>query len=247
MTPVVIHIPHSSYFIPNFIRENILVTDEELEQDAYAFTDWRTKDIFTHRDFPDRVVFPVSRMVCDPERFRNDEDEPMSKVGIGSVYVKDAYLRRFRTVTSLEKELMLRHFYDVHHRKLENAVEGCLKRHGSCLIIDAHSFSGTPLPYEPEQSPDRPDICIGTCQEHTSKLLERKAVRFFQKNGLKVSVNYPYSGTMVPLRYWMDPRVESIMVEINRSLYQRMEGLFPSSGYSRIKNLMGRFLMANLF
>lgn len=242
MIPVVIHIPHSSTYIPDFIRKEIFVTDEELKQDMVAFTDWRTKDIFTHCGFPDRIVFPVSRMVCDPERFRSDDDEPMSKIGIGAVYENDAYLRKFRKVTYLERELILKMYYDRHHERLTMAVESNLRKHGSCLIVDAHSFSASPLPYEPEQANDRPDICLGTCDKHTPKLLERKAVKFFQSQGLSVAINYPYSGTMIPLRYWLDNRVLGIMVEVNRGLYQRMEGLYPSSGYSRIKNVMGDFL-----
>jgi len=37
---------------------------------------------------------------------------------------------------------------------------------------------------------------------------------------IAVGFNSPYSGTMVPLRYYRkDKRVQSIMIELNRSLY----------------------------
>ena len=242
MKPVVIHLPHSAQHIPDFIRNSMLVTDNELMQDMVAFTDWRTRDIFTHRAFPNRVVFPVSRMVCDPERYRSDKDESMSKVGLGAVYQNDAFLRPLRCLDALQRELILRLYYDPHHKALTKAVETQITRHGHCIIVDAHSFSSVPLPYEPDQSDDRPDICIGTCREHTPRLLERRAVTFFQSKGLSVSVNSPYAGTMVPLKFWRDPSVQSIMVEINRGLYRKMEALKPSSGYATIKNAIGEFL-----
>ena len=242
MNHVVIHIPHSSLYIPEFIRDGMLCNDECLRRNFIAFTDWRTRDIFTHAGFPNRVVFPVNRMVCDPERYRSDSDESMARIGLGAVYRKDAFLNPLRNLDELQRELMLRLYYDPHHRALADAVDSIIKNCGDCVIVDAHSFSDTPLPYEPEQSMDRPDICIGTCTEHTPKVLEERVIRYFQRLGLSVSMNYPYAGTMVPLKHWKSPRVSSIMVEVNRGLYRKMDELKPSSGYSSIKNAMGGFL-----
>ena len=240
---IVIHIPHSATFIPEFVRREMLVSDRELQQDTLAFTDWRTRDIFTHVDFPNRIVYPVSRMVCDPERFRSDEQELMSRIGIGVVYERDCFLRPLRKTDRMQRELLLRLYYDPHHRKLAECVRRQIERHGSCLIVDAHSFPATPLPYEPDQSPERPDICIGTCREHTPKVLERRAVRFFENLGMSVSVNAPYSGTMVPMRHWGDPRVQSIMVEINRALYRKPEAMEAADGYGFIKRMTHDFLL----
>ena len=220
----------------------MLLSDADFQQDIVAFTDWHTKDLFTHAAFPTRVVFPVNRMVCDPERFRSDEEESMAAIGIGAVYQRDAFLRPLRRMDALQRELLLRLYYDPHHRALTDAVDKMLHEHGQCLIVDAHSFSETPLPYEPQQNTDRPDICIGTCPENTPALLAAKAVRFFQTHGFSVGVNYPYSGTMVPLRFLRDPRVQSIMVEINRGLYRRLDTLRDTAEYAFMKNVIGKFL-----
>ena len=229
-------------YIPDFIREDMLLNDEELKQDVLAFTDWRTKDLFTHAGYMNQVVFPVNRMVCDPERFRSDEMEAMSRIGIGVVYEKDAFLRPLRKRDAMKRELMLRLYYDPHHRKLAETVERAIRISGECLLVDAHSFPGTPLPYEPDQNADRPDICIGTCTSHTPKPLLLRAVRYFEGLGLSVAVNFPYSGTMVPMQYMGDPRVRSIMVEVNRDLYRKCEALHPSNGYAMVKNAMKGFL-----
>ena len=117
--PIVLHIPHSSCHIPDFLREDILLSDKELYQNLYAFTDWGTEDLFSHPEFSCRVVSNISRMVCDMERFRDDSQEEMAAHGFGAVYTKDAFLRPLRGFDKVKRELILRLYYDPHHKKLE--------------------------------------------------------------------------------------------------------------------------------
>ena len=52
-------------------------------------TDAFTDELFAPTSFEAaRVVFPISRLVCDVERFPDDADEPMALRGMGAVYVK---------------------------------------------------------------------------------------------------------------------------------------------------------------
>ena len=242
--PVVIHIPHSSCFIPEFLRQDILLNDEELEQNFYTFTDWRTKDIFSHRDLPCRGISNVNRMVCDMERFRDDSKEKMAAGGFGAVYTKDTFLRPLRKFDAVKRELLLQLYYDPHHKRLEEAVAEKIRKFGKCLIVDCHSFSGTPLPYEPEQDAERPSFCIGTVEGHTSKHLIRTAVKALQSQNCSVALNYPYAGSMVPMKFFGDSRVRSIMIEINRSLYQEQGRLLSIPNYRHIKNKTGDLLLA---
>ena len=57
--PIVIHIPHSSHYIPEFLRNDILLSDDDLQQNFHALTDWRTKDLFSHRGFSCRVISSI--------------------------------------------------------------------------------------------------------------------------------------------------------------------------------------------
>ena len=51
------------------------------------------------------------------------------------------------------------------------------------------------------------------------------ATRFLQSRGYTVSVNSPFAGTLVPMRFYQkDARVSSIMIEINRRLYMTADG-----------------------
>ncbi len=168
-----------------------------------------------------KVVFPVSRLVLDPERFVDDDQEPMAARGMGVVYEKASRLQALRgTVTAAEKKTLIEQFYRPHHARFTNLVKCALDAHGRCLIIDCHSFPSEPMPFELDQSPGRPNICIGTDNFHTPAWLAKRTVDMFQKAGYSVKVNRPYSGSIVPLDYYqVDKRVASIMIEINRGLY----------------------------
>ena len=237
---LVIHVPHCTTYIPEDVRDKLLLTDEELRQNLLAFTDWYTDELFSLPEAV-QVIYPFSRIVCDPERYRGDDEEPMAKTGFGAVYCRDAFLRPLRKVDSETRKHLLKH-YDAHHRNLEKAVMSSIDLTGRCLIVDSHSFSARPLPYEPCQEDDRPDICIGTDERLTPKQLEEMAVMHFQNAGFSVSVNYPYSGTMIPLKYCGDSRVSSIMVEVNRGLYLDQGTFRKSDGYQRVKDTIGWFL-----
>ena len=185
-------------------------------------TDHHTDELFGG-DLPltMSVVYPVSRLVLDPERFLDDSVEPMAKLGMGTVYTRTSDGLVLRELPSKsERADLIRRFYEPHHSALEQAVRSALLYWGSCLILDCHSFSSTPLPYELDKAPDRPDICIGTDPFHTPRWLISAAVRIFRQHGLRVLVNQPFSGTLVPAAFYRkEPSVRSIMIEVNRALY----------------------------
>jgi N-formylglutamate deformylase len=78
---VIVHLPHASRLVPSTVRDQFVVTDAKLESELARMTDHATDRLFTTDD--PRVqpfVFPVSRLVVDPERFEHDADEPMAAI-----------------------------------------------------------------------------------------------------------------------------------------------------------------------
>lgn len=215
MNEFLIHIPHASVCIPPDCRSAFL---SDPSNELLPMTDWFADELF---DLPaQKLIFPVSRLVCDAERFRDDRLEEMSRRGMGACYTHGHDGKPLRTLTSAQREAILRRWYDPHHARLERLVRDHLFRFGCCTVIDGHSFSPVPLPYEPNQSFDRPDICIGTDDFHTPPSLTAALCEAFRRKGYSVAVNMPYAGTIVPLRYYRkDARVRSVMIEINRGLY----------------------------
>lgn len=229
---VILHIPHWSTIIPPDCRDEIIIGDDELRDELLKMTDMHTE--LAARDSWGAAVIKaeVSRLVVDVERFRDDSQEPMSKVGMGAVYTKTHNGHVFRHVTAERREALLTLYYDPHHSKLQKAVEEALNSSGKCLILDVHSFPSWPLPYESDQNSDRPDICIGTDDYHTPTPLAEAAINFYRNQGFQVKLNSPFGGSIVPLRYYRNnPNVYSVMIEFNRALlYNEKTGLLKQSG-----------------
>ena len=218
----IVHIPHASTVVPESIRPTLCLTDDELRHELLIMTDWFTDELFAlPKDLATAVVFPVSRLGVDPERFADDESEGMASRGMGAVYTKTSNGGSLRKDLSREeRQGLLEAYYEPHHRSVEAAVNSALLEAGYALLVDAHSFSSKPLPHEPDQAPSRCHICIGTNDFHTPPRLVEWLKDEFERLGLTVAVNRPFAGTFVPTRFYrVSQDVVSVMIEVNRSLY----------------------------
>lgn len=234
---LILNIPHASTWITGVrcvpavhIAAAYGSVMKMVHEELLPMIDWYTDELFINGiGIP--IVAPVSRIICDTERFKDDDLEPMAKIGMGVCYAKTHDLKHGYPWQDSQKDYMISNFYDVHHKNLEHAVDRTLYEHGSALILDCHSFSPVPLPYEPDQNPERPDICIGTDPFHTTQELIEKTQRFFLDKGFSVKINSPYAGTIVPLKHLnKERRVRSLMIELNRGLYLE-EGTKEKNGF----------------
>ena len=186
-------------------------------------TDHHTDDLFSSALEHGGTLFinKFSRLVVDPERFPNDQDEPMSVKGMGAVYThtsSGARLRALEFVRRNRNAIMNRYFYP-YSRAIEELVSGYLDKFGMCLILDGHSFPSIPLPYE-DASLKRPDICLGYDSFHDPCRILPGIISLVNSFGWICCQNEPFSGSYVPLRYFrQDSRVKSLMIEIKRNMY----------------------------
>ena len=170
----------------------------------------------------------------------------MAARGMGVIYTQRHDLGPLREPpTPSEREALLERYYRPHHEALEEAAGASLAAHGRCLVIDCHSFPGTPLLYETD--PARPDICIGTDEFHTPRVLRDAALSAFRSAGLEVTVDLPFAGALVPAsRYQKDRRVAAVMIEVNRSLYMDEETGERGPRVLDIKALLERVITSDL-
>jgi N-formylglutamate amidohydrolase len=218
----IFHIPHSSTVVPVHVRGSLCLSEKDLAHELFSMTDHNTDELFDYQFEPvHRIVFPVSRLVLDPERFSDDALEPMAKKGMGVVYMKTSDGRPLRHPGFIPtKTELIEEFYLPHHKELDTIVAESLRDYHSCLILDCHSFPLKPLPYESHSEKPRPEICLGTDRFHTPEWFAAEAERLFQMKGFRVARNYPFCGVLVPGRfYWKQPTVLALMIEVNRSLY----------------------------
>ena len=247
---IIVHIPHGSTNIPEMFQREFLPEKEKLHSELLCMTDWYTDELFACPDCL-AIIHRYSRLVCDPERFLDPEEEIMWQKGMGMYYTRmsDGNLLKRNPLCSLEglrtygKALKI---YQQHHSRLTEAVQYQLKYFGKALLIDGHSFSEMVLPYEPTENHQlyRPEICLGADSIFTPDALLCTAKEYFTKEGLEVAVNTPFAGTIVPEPFYSqkDKRVKSLMIEVNRSLYMNEKTGEKKSSFDEVKDVIQDFL-----
>lgn len=243
---MILHIPHSSKEIPGNLRDQIVLSDDELTAELILMTDAYTDELFTFTKATS-VKFPLSRLLVDVERFPDDAEEPMSRVGMGMIYTRTATGKKLKQCLQPDERAHLRSLYKAHHEALLHETECELTSPGTALIIDCHSFPSHPLPCDRDQSVNRPDFCIGTDSFHTPRALAQMIVENLKQIGYTVQMNCPYDGTLVPLKYYKkDPRVTSVMIEVNRRLYMDVTTGLKTSAFDSIRKQIHGFLISIL-
>lgn len=189
------------------------------------------------------IIAGFSRIFCDPERFSDDSIEEMSKFGMGVLYEKTDDGELMRKVSPELREKILTEYYWKHHNRLNKAVSEQLEKFGKTIIVYCHSFSSTPFKRDLDQTKPRPDFNIGTDKFHTPRELIELSTEFFANRNYTVGIDWPYSGSIVPLEYYgKNKNVHTIMLKINRSLYLEEPSNNKSSNYINMRQVVKEFL-----
>jgi len=248
-TPVVAHVPHSSTHIPVEFRVGILLDDAALARELVLMTDWHTDRLFESlRELGAQTfVNRLCRLVVDPERFPDDDREPSAAYGQGAVYTRTSDGAELRRPSPPERQAMIDEVYAPYHAALTDLVVDVVGEFGECLIVDCHSFGSVPLPSEPDQAADRPDICVGTDAFHTPAELAARFEAAFTAEGFRVKRDSPFGGALVPIRFYgTDARVTAVMVEVNRRLYCDESSGEPLPGFAEVAAAIGRAIATAL-
>jgi len=238
--PILLHIPHAATAIP--LRTGYLVDEAALQHEQLLLTDWHTDHLFGNTT-DTAITAPFSRIFCDVERFPDDAHEVMAAAGMGVFYTHTDSGLPLRQVDADLRTHLLHTYYLPHHARLRAAVQQQLERYGTALLVDCHSFPDTPLLRDLDRRPGRPAFSIGTHPLHTPPALIAAAVDHFAAHGHTLAIDQPYSGTLVPTPwYGTDPRVRSIMLEVNRALYLEPGTSTRSASYTHTRQLVQGFL-----
>jgi N-formylglutamate deformylase len=247
--PLVAHVPHAAMAIPPTVRSGILLGDEDLARELLRLTDWHVDRLL--RWVPTAggtlLVNEVSRLVVDPERFADDAAEPMARLGQGAVYTRTTDGRPLRVPDTAERSRLLARYFEPYHAALTGLVAAAVDQFGECLLLDGHSFATLPLPSEVDQSPNRPDVCLGTDPFHTPPALALALQEALEAERFRVELNRPFAGSLVPLAwYGRDQRVSSVMVEVRRGLYCDEATGLPNGDFDEVAIRLGRAVQAGI-
>lgn len=217
MSPVVVHAPHGSRFIPAELEHTYLLDSNEMTAEKNHMTDHFTDTLVRDLTGCSSIVNGLSRFVVDVERFP-DEREEMRAVGMGAFYTHGSARQQIREDAHTHNPALLE-FFHAYSDAFTELVQRTVDQHGRAVIIDVHSYPTHPLPYELHSDEPRPELDIGADETHTSSaLIDLVRARF---SHLQAGVNESFHGTYVPLRFYdaKDARVQSVMLEIRRDTY----------------------------
>jgi N-formylglutamate amidohydrolase len=170
----------------------------------------------------DNVVLKAkhSRIFIDIERFEDDKLEEQYKYGMGWYYTKSPFENKEIRKTSSKKKIIKK--YQEYHNKFTEIVEKELKQNNQVRIIDCHSFSNKQLWFQSKEIEKMPEICIGYEEYHKDEEFIKYFIEEFKD--YKISINKPYSGSIVPLKFYKKEKmVKSTMIEINKKIYMNEE------------------------
>ena len=199
---LLIHIPHTSLRLPQGFWRDIVVNRKIIEHNLRFMADYKVdelvRDINCHK-----VIARYSRLYCDVERFQNDADEPMARLGMGAVYTHLPGSMQYRQVTPERREEIIKQAYEPHYVQLNKLSQKIVAQYSSCMMIDL------------------PDICLGHDDEWFSKNNALKLKTYIEQLGYSCALNYLYEGALVPMDFYRDktPGLRSVMLEINRRVY----------------------------
>ena len=209
---IIIHVPHDGDRFPEELMASRCVSEKKFMKYHHLMRDNVSGYIPKARPEIKTVRFDVSRLLCDVERFI--DNEPMEEYGMGFCYERAYDGKKIKNIDDALKEKTLK-YYLAHHMLLDDEVTDF---DGQVVFFDLHGFSDYMVPKGMiDKNEMLPDICIGT-GDFFSKKETDLVVREFQKARFSVAVNYPYSGSLVPnavLKGKAKADVHSFMIEIN--------------------------------
>ena len=238
----VFHVPHNGWEFPEELMKPVCVPEEE-----FCRYHEKMRDTDIVRAIPEAYrgghmchMFPVSRLLCDVERFIGPE-EPMEQYGMGFCYEKAYDGTVIKQVTDEAREKTLE-YYRKHHAWLDRLCES----HPRILFIDLHCYSDEIVPKAfLREGKETPDLCIGTDERYTPPELRRIVEQRFQEAGFSTAGNYPYAGCLVPNALLSGKSAcdcAGIMLEFNKRVYCDEQGNSIPEKLAAIRNVIRQVL-----
>lgn len=230
--PVVVDVPHAGEWIPDFVRDEMIIGEQVLRRDLDLYVDqfWRDAPALGAT----LVAAHVSRYVVDLNRAADDVS-PLTVVGGKKLYRDGYYHDRgvvWRTTTAgtavmskpMEQVIFERRidtFHGPYHAALAAEIERVRAQFGYCILLDGHSMPSMGRSGHTDPGSMRAEIVPGdidgaSCDARLRWLVEEH----FRDHGFSVKSNDPYKGGWITRNYGHPAQgVHAIQIEVRRDLY----------------------------
>lgn len=220
---IIKHFPHASVELPELINNSWHLDNPEIYRYNLKMSDVGVDHLF--KDIPGiEIKAKYSRLFCDVERFKDNNKEPMSKLGQGYMYYNfydGTPFFRIPLIGSVKEEEAVEKYYDEHHNRLNNAVKAAFTKKKKVLLLDIHSYSDELADAIGKKGP-YPDICIGINSNYYDEKILNLIIRKIKERGFSYQINFPYEGSIIPtsiLDGTLKGELCTIMIEVNKRIY----------------------------
>ena len=231
---LILTIPHSGLEVKGLPQQMNSFLLARLYKDCLDCADLYVDKLFSYEKAR-RIVFPVSRMCVDVERYADDKKEIMAKYGRGVCYT---VLNDGKTVYRNSFDTHLMEDYLNYHKDLDNLCKWYKLREDEPFIIDCHSFNQKPFSFDLCQDIKERDvdICFGF-NEELPKELKDILENWCKDCAYSFSYNKPYSGAMT-----CPSCNNSLMIEVNKRVYLCGDNITPKADFYKVNNNMNRLI-----
>lgn len=230
--PVVVDVPHAGEWIPDDVRQEMVVGRKVLKRDLDLYVDQIWQD--APRLGATMVVSEVSRYVVDLNRAPDDVSPDTVKGGKRKDrpgYYQDRGVVWQNTTSGvpvmagpMSKKTFKKRldtFYHPYHEALADEIERVRKEFGYCILVDAHSMPSQGRRGHTDPGRRRADIVPGNANGASCDVTVTWTVEeHYRDRSFSVKTNEPYKGGWITRHYGRpDEDVHAIQIEINRDLY----------------------------
>ncbi|MDD1676101.1 MAG: N-formylglutamate amidohydrolase [Methanomicrobiales archaeon] len=233
--PFLISIPHGGTGVPDIIRDEFVLS----EQDLTYYADPATVDLF---DFQNTVAASmhssISRMVVDLNRppYPLPPRNPDGIVKRRTVDGHVVYMHGGLPPITAIHHLLMDHYFP-YHAELDRLIE----TRSIAIAFDCHSMLPASPPMKKEPGKLRPLICLGnsgdvrgrprkgrlvTCPPGWMEILAESFRDIFGLSK-EVTINTPFTGGFITNAHYWHKGVPWVQIEINRSLYEKGDLSMP--------------------
>lgn len=245
LLPVLVDVPHAGEWIPEDVREEMVIGEKVLRRDLDLYVDQIWAAIPSMG--ASLMVSNVSRYVVDLNRAADDVS-PETVKGGQRVDEEGYYQDRgvvWRTTTAKTPVMSrpmskaafkkrLDRFYHPYHKALSEEIDRVRSEFGYCILIDGHSMPSMGRKGHNDPGRKRAEIVPGDVEgESCDRTLRWLVEEHFRDAGFSVRSNEPYKGGFITRRYGQPEKgVHAIQIEVRRDLYmnertfkQRVDGM----------------------
>lgn len=230
--PVVVDVPHAGEWIPDDVRDKMVIGTKVLRRDLDLYVDqiWRNAPELGAT----LLVSNVSRYVVDLNR-AEDDVSPQTVKGGKRIEEPGYYQDRgvvWRTTTGrtpvMDKPMTkrafkkrLERFYHPYHKVLREEIDRVRSEFGFCVLIDGHSMPSMGRKGHKDTGHRRAEIVPGDINGEACDTTVRWTIEeHFRDAGFSVRSNEPYKGGWITRHYGRPDRgVHAIQIEVRRDIY----------------------------